>query len=424
MIDPNIIRQDIQGVADKLAKRGATLDVAQFQALEAKRKTLQTDTQELQHARNSRSKSIGQAKAKGEDIAPLLAEVSGLGEQLKEKEEALQHLLNDMQAMLSSLPNVQADDVPDGKSEEDNLEISTWGEPRSFDFEVKDHVALGERHQHMDFETASKMSGARFVVLRGSLARLHRALALFMLDLHTTEHGYQEMYVPLLANQETLFGTGQLPKFHEDLFNVGGDSNLSLISTSEVTLTNTVRDSILSIDDLPLKLTAHTPCFRSEAGSYGRDTRGMIRQHQFEKVEIVQVVRPQDSAAAHEAMLSHAEKVLQLLGLPYRVVVLCTGDIGFCAAKTYDIEVWLPGQNAYREISSISNCRDFQARRMGARWRNPETKKTEYVHTLNGSGLAVGRTLVALMENYQDKNGSIQIPKILLPYMNGVTEIG
>ncbi len=424
MIDLNIIRQDIQGVADKLAKRGATLDVAQFQALEAKRKTLQTDTQELQHARNSRSKSIGQAKAKGEDIAPLLAEVSGLGEQLKEKEDALQLILDDMQTMLASLPNVQADDVPDGKSEDDNLEISKWGEPRSFDFEVKDHVALGERQQRMDFETASKMSGARFVVLRGPLARLHRALALFMLDLHTTEHGYEELYVPLLANQETLFGTGQLPKFHEDLFNVDGDSNLSLISTSEVTLTNTVRDSILSIDELPLKITAHTPCFRSEAGSYGRDTRGMIRQHQFEKVEMVQIVRPQDSEAAHKSMLSNAEKVLQLLNLPYRVVVLCTGDIGFCAAKTYDIEVWLPGQNAYREISSISNCHDFQARRMGARWRNPETKKTEYVHTLNGSGLAVGRTLVALMENYQDENGRIQIPEILHPYMNGVTEIG
>jgi len=393
MIDPNVIRQDIKGVAKKLAERGAILDVAQFEALEEKRKALQTETQELQHTRNARSKSIGQAKAKGEDITPLLAEVGGLGEQLKEKEAALNLVLEEMNALLAVLPNLHDDDVPQGKSEDDNLEISRWGEPKQFDFDVKDHVELGERHRRMDFETASKMSGARFVVLRGPLARLHRALALFMLDLHTGEHGYQEMYVPLLASQDALFGTGQLPKFHEDQFNIAGDSNLSLISTSEVTLANTVRDSILSIDDLPLKITAHTPCFRSEAGSYGRDTRGMIRQHQFEKVEMVQIVRPQDSRIAHEEMLGHAKKVLELLGLPYRVVLLCTADIGFCAAKTYDLEVWLPGQNAYREISSISHCRDFQARRMGARWRNPETSKTEYV------------------------------PEILHPYMNGVRVI-
>lgn len=423
MIDLNVIRQDIQGVAKKLQMRGATLDVPHFEALEAKRKTLQTETQELQHTRNAKSKCIGQAKAKGEDVKPLLDEVAGLGESLKEKESALDAILSQMQSLLSALPNVQDDDVPEGASEDDNIEVRKWGEPKSFDFEVKDHVALGELHNHMDFETASKMSGSRFVVLRGPIARLHRALALFMLDLHTRKHGYEELYVPLLALQDALFGTGQLPKFHEDLFNIDGDSGLALISTSEVTLTNTVRESILSIDDLPVKITAHTPCFRSEAGSYGRDTRGMIRQHQFEKVEIVQVTRPQDSDSAHEEMLSHAEKVLQLLGLPYRVMKLCTGDIGFSAAKTYDLEVWLPGQDAYREISSISNCRDFQARRMQARWRNPETKKTEYVHTLNGSGLAVGRTLVALMENYQDANGRIHIPAILHPYMNGMNVV-
>lgn len=423
MIDPNIIRHNIQGVADKLAQRGVILDVKQFEALEAARKTLQSQTQELQHARNARSKSIGQAKARGEDIAPLLAEIDGLGAELKEQDDALQGILNELHFLLASLPNIQADDVPYGKSEADNVEISKWGAPRTFDFEIKDHVTLGEHKRYMDFETASKMSGSRFVVLRGKLARLHRALALFMLDLHTQEHGYEELYVPLLASQEALFGTGQLPKFCEDQFNIGGDSPLSLISTSEVTLTNTVRDSILSIDELPLKITAHTPCFRSEAGSYGRDTRGLIRQHQFEKVEMVQVVRPQDSQKAHEQMLGHAKKVLELLGLPYRVVVLCTGDIGFCAKKTYDLEVWLPGQNAYREISSISNCGDFQARRMSARWRNPESGKTEYVHTLNGSGLAVGRTLVAVMENYQDKEGRVQVPEVLYPYMSGITEI-
>ena len=422
MLDPQLLRNDLDRVADNLKRRGYQLDKKALAGLESRRKAIQVTTQELQAERNRRSKAIGQAKANGEDIEPLLAEVSRLGEELKQAEAELSELQSRMHELFLDIPNLLADDVPDGRDEEDNVEVARWGEPRVFDFAPKDHVDLGE-NAGLDFETAAKLAGSRFVVMSGDIARLHRALAQFMLDLHTGEHGYVEMNVPLLVNDDSLRGTGQLPKFAEDQFRLEGDFGYSLIPTAEVPVTNIVRDAILDADELPLKMVAHTPCFRSEAGSYGRDTRGMIRQHQFEKVELVQIVRPEDSAQAHEALTADAEAVLQKLGLPYRKVILCAGDTGFSAHKTYDLEVWLPGQNMYREISSCSHYGDFQARRMKARWRHPDRKKPELAHTLNGSGLAVGRTLVAVMENYQNADGSIDVPAVLQPYMDSRTVI-
>ena len=429
MLDAKFIRNEIATAQHKLASRGFALDVATFNQLEEKRKTLQMRTQELQNERNVRSKSIGQAKASGQDIAPLLAEVGQLGEELDNAKNELSALLEEIQQLALSLPNLPDDSVPVGKDESENKEILRWGTPREFDFEVLDHVDLGVKIGNgLDFETATKLTGSRFVVMRGQIARLNRAIAQFMLDLHTTEHGYQEMYVPYLVNADSLLGTGQLPKFGADLFHTKPATEegqgLSLIPTSEVPLTNIVRDEIVAAEQLPLRMTAHTPCFRSEAGSYGRDTRGLIRQHQFDKVELVQIVAPETSMDALEELTLHAEKVLQLLELPYRKVLLCTGDMGFGACKTYDLEVWLPAQNTYREISSCSNMFDFQARRMQARYRNPETNKPELVHTLNGSGLAVGRTLVAILENYQQADGSVAIPKVLQPYMGGLELIG
>ncbi len=418
MLDPQLLRNDLDAVTRNLARRGYQLDKQAFADLEQQRKALQVTTQELQAKRNRLSRAIGQAKANGEDIEPLLAEVSRLGEQLKQAESELHELQGRMNDLAMGIPNLLADDVPDGRDEDDNVEVTRWGEPRTFDFEPKDHVDLGE-NAGLDFATAARITGSRFVVMSGDLARLHRALAQFMLDLHTGEHGYTEMNVPFLVNDDSLRGTGNLPKFGEDLFRLEGDFGYSLIPTAEVPVTNIVRESILDADDLPLKMVAHTPCFRSEAGSYGRDTRGMIRQHQFEKVELVQIVQPEHSLAAHETLTGHAETVLQKLGLPYRKVILCAGDTGFSSRKTYDLEVWLPGQNAYREISSCSNFGDFQARRMKARWRHPDRKKPELVHTLNGSGLALGRTLVAVMENYQNADGSIDVPAVLQPYMGG-----
>lgn len=424
MLDPGLLRAQLSETAAHLKRRGYTLDTAAFDALETERKQLQTETQELQADRNSRSKGIGQAKARGEDIQPLLDEVAGLGEKLKANE----HALADVQARIAEIalgiPNLPDASVPDGKDESANVEQSQWGEPRAFDFEVRDHVELGERHGWLDGETGVKLSGARFTVMRGQLARLHRALAQFMLDLQTGEHGYLECNVPLLVNAESMQGTGQLPKFSDDLFATEvGDTQRYLIPTAEVPLANLVRDEIVDADHLPLRLAAHTPCFRAEAGSYGRDVRGMIRQHQFEKVELVQMTRPQDSMAALEKLVGHAEAVLQKLQLPYRKMLLCTGDMGFGAAKTYDLEVWLPSQQTYREISSCSNCTDFQARRMQARWRNPETGKPELLHTLNGSGLAVGRCLIAVMENNQNEDGSITVPEVLRPWMGGAERI-
>ncbi len=419
MLDPKLLRQDLDGVAAQLARRGYSLDTATLSALETQRKALQVETQQLQNTRNTRSKSIGQAKARGEDIAPLLAEVSELGDRLKRKEAELAELQARLDAILMGIPNLLDEDVPDGADENDNAELRRVGEPPAFDFEPKDHVDLGLPHGWLDFESAAKLSGSRFAVMRGGMARLHRALIQFMLDIHTQAHGYREVYVPYLVNADSLRGTGQLPKFEEDLFALRGEQPFYLIPTAEVPVTNLARDEILEADELPLKMVAHTPCFRSEAGSYGKDVRGLIRQHQFEKVELVQLVRPQDSRQAHEALTAHAEAILQKLDLPYRVVVLCAGDTGFSARKTYDLEVWLPGQNKYREISSCSNFGDFQARRMKARWRNPETGKPELLHTLNGSGLAVGRTLVAVVENYQQADGSIRIPEALKPYMAG-----
>ncbi|GLQ48781.1 serine--tRNA ligase [Dyella flava] len=425
MLDPALLRSRLAETAARLKEtRGFTLDVAAVEALEGQRKQLSTETQELQNLRNTRSKAIGQAKAKGEDVAPLMAEVAGIGDKLKANEQALA----DVQAKLSDIalliPNVPHESVPVGTDETDNHEVSRWGTPRSFDFEVKDHVDLGERHGWLDGEAGAKLSGARFTVMRGQLAQLHRALGQFMIDLHTREHGYLECNVPVLVNSDSMFGTTQLPKFEEDLFATQvGDSRRYLIPTAEVSLTNLVRDTIQDTDALPLRLTAHSLCFRAEAGSYGRDVRGMIRQHQFEKVEMVQVARASNSYAQLEEMVGHAEKVLQKLGLPYRKLLLCTGDMGFQSAKTYDLEVWLPSQNTYREISSCSNCEDFQARRLQARVRNPDTNKPELVHTLNGSGLAVGRTLIAVMENYQNADGSISIPEILRPYMGGTEKI-
>jgi len=423
MLDPKLLRNEPEKAAKLLARRGYVLDVASLEALEEERKQAQLDAQNLQTVRNSRSKMIGKAKAAGEDIAPLLAEIEHLGDEHKAAETRLANVLQQLTDVAMELPNIPQDDVPAGKTEDDNVEISRWGQPKSFDFEPKDHVELGENLEGMDFETAAKISQARFVTLKGPLAKLQRALTQFMLDQHTEQHGYTETYVPYLVNADSLRGTGQLPKFADDLFAVD-DGSLYLIPTAEVPVTNIVRDTISSDTQLPVKFVAHTPCFRSEAGSHGRDVRGLIRQHQFEKVELVQIVRPQDSAEAHEVLTGHAEVILQKLDLPYRKVLLCVGDLGFSSSKTYDLEVWLPSQQTYREISSCSNFGDFQARRLQARWRNPETGKPELVHTLNGSGLAVGRTLLAVMENHQDEQGRIHIPVALQPYMNGKEFIG
>jgi seryl-tRNA synthetase len=423
MLDPRLLRNDLDNTTRLLARRGYALDTSQFLALEEKRKALQVRTQELQAERNTRSKSIGRAKASGEDIAPLLKEVEGLGEQLKAADEQLGTIQDELNDILMGIPNIPHDSVPDGRDEEDNAEMRRWGVPRTFDFEPKDHVDLGEALGQLDFETAAKLTGSRFCTMQGPLARLHRSLIQFMLDTHGRDHGYTEVYVPYLVNSDSLRGTGQLPKFEEDLFAMRGESGFYLIPTAEVPVTNLARGEIIEDDAMPRRFVAHTPCFRSEAGSYGKDTRGMIRQHQFEKVELVQLVRPAESWEALEALTGHAETILQRLELPYRVVTLCTGDIGFSAAKTYDIEVWLPGQQKYREISSCSNFLDFQARRMQARWRNPGTGKPELLHTLNGSGLAIGRTLVAVMENYQQADGSITVPSVLQPYMGGIDVI-
>lgn len=422
MLDIQALRNDLDGVVSQLQARGFEFDAAKFSALEQERKTVQTNTQDLQAKRNNASKQIGIAKSKGEDVSAIMAEVAGLGEQLKAGEARLTELQADLQSLLLNVPNLPHASVPQGKSEADNVEVRKVGTPRTFDFEVKDHTDVGTP-LGLDFDTGTKLSGARFTLMRGQIAKMHRALAQFMLDTQTEQHGYEECYTPYLVNAETLTGTGQLPKFEEDLFSLAhNDSKLYLIPTSEVTLTNTVRDEIVPLESLPIKLTAHTPCFRSEAGSYGRDTKGMIRQHQFDKVEMVQIVHPETSYQALEEMVGHAENVLKALGLPYRVVSLCTGDMGFGAAKTYDLEVWLPAQNTYREISSVSNCEAFQARRLQARFRN-ESGKPELVHTLNGSGLAVGRTLVAVLENYQNADGSVTVPEVLRPYMNNLAVI-
>ncbi len=425
MLDPVLLRNNPAELADRLrASRGFELDVGQLESLEAQRKQLQIRTQELQNLRNTRSKQIGMLKAKGEDVAAVMAEVAGFGEELKASELRLDELRGEIEAIALGIPNIPDASVPLGSDEAHNVEQHRWGTPRTFDFDVKDHVELGARNGWLDGETAAKLSGSRFTVLRGSLARLHRALAQFMLDLHTNEHGYEETNVPLLVNAESMRGTGQLPKFEEDLFSTElGESRRYLIPTSEVPLTNIVRDDILDAERLPLRMTAHSMCFRSEAGSGGRDVRGMIRQHQFEKVELVSIARPDESDAEHQRMTRCAEAVLEKLGLPYRKVLLCTGDMGFGATKTYDLEVWLPSQQTYREISSCSNCGDFQARRMQARWRNPATGKPELVHTLNGSGVAVGRALIAVMENYQNADGSIDVPEALRPYMGGAARI-
>ncbi len=428
MLDISLFRHDLASVAAGLAKRGVALDTAAFESLERERKDIQVRTQELQNRRNVLSKDIGAAKAKGGDASALLAEVAGAGDALKTLEAELDRVQAKLREFLLLLPNLTHASVPEGRGSEDNVEVRRWGTPRAFDFAVRDHADLGEGLGLLDFATAAKLSGSRFSLLRGELARLHRALAQFMLDVQTREHGYVECYTPYIVNAETLVGTTQLPKFEADMFSVrkGGQEGegdpLYLISTSEITLTNTVRGEILDAKALPMRLTAHTPCFRSEAGSYGKDTRGMIRQHQFDKVEMVQIVHPERSYEALEEMTRHAEAILQRLELPYRVMALCTGDIGFASAKTYDLEVWLPAQNAYREISSCSNCEAFQARRMQARFRNAQGKP-ELVHTLNGSGLAVGRTLVAVMENYQRADGSIEVPRALVPYMGGVEVI-
>jgi seryl-tRNA synthetase len=452
MLDPKRLRNDLDTVIANLARRGFSFDRERYAALEQERKELQTKAETLQAERNARSKSIGKAKASGEDIQPLLDEVGKLGDDLKQAEHRLSEIRDQLDDFLAGIPNLLHESVPDGTSEDDNVEVRQWGEPKEYSFEAKDHVDLGSGL--MDFELAAKLAGARFVTLKGPMARLHRALAQFMLDTHVEQHGYEEVYVPVIVNEESLRGTGQLPKFAEDLYLVMNPTSLEnieekpeefqgastvrlfrdaktgeieargikhyLIPTAEVPVTNFARDEILDADTLPRKYVAHTPCFRSEAGSYGKDTRGMIRQHQFDKVEMVQMVKPEDSFDALEEMTGHAETILQKLGLPYRTVILCAGDIGFGATKTYDIEVWLPGQGKYREISSVSNCVDFQARRMQARWRNPETGKPELLHTLNGSGLAVGRTMIAVLENYQQEDGSIAVPDVLKPYMGGV----
>lgn len=431
MLDPKRVREDLDGVVAGLARRGFTLDGVQMAALEARRKETQIRTEELQSERNTKSRGIGQAKAKGEDIQPLLAEVAQLKKELELTESELGQIQSEMGERMMGVPNIPHKSTPEGKGEEENVEIRRWGEPAQLDFEAKDHVDLGVELNGMDFELAAKITGSRFVVMQGEIARLHRALTQLMLDTHITEHGYTELYVPYVVNSDSLRGTGQLPKFKEDLFALGTAGiaeeeqarDYYLIPTAEVPVTNIARNEIQKPEELPRKFVAHTPCFRSEAGSYGRDTRGMIRQHQFEKVELVQFVRPQDSYEALEGLTANAEAILQKLELPYRVMALCTGDIGFSSAKTYDLEVWLPGQSAYREISSCSNFEDFQARRMQARWRNPETGKPELLHTLNGSGLAVGRTLVAVMENYQQVDGSVVIPEALHRYMGGLERI-
>ena len=430
MLDPNLLRNELNVVAKNLARRGFKLDVDTISQLEEKRKVLQVETESLQAQRNARSKAIGEAKARGEDITAVREEVNKLGEKLNNAKAELEILLTKIKDITSTIPNIPDDSVPDGKDENDNVEVSRFGTPKTFDFPIQDHVALGERFGGLDFAAGVKLTGARFVVMKSQIARLHRAITQFMLDLHTEQHGYAEIYVPYLVNQATLFGTGQLPKFAGDLFHTkpldeeSESSNYALIPTAEVPVTNLVRDEILDESALPLKMTAHTPCFRSEAGSYGKDTRGLIRMHQFDKVELVQIVKPEESMKALEELTAHAEKVLQLLELPYRKIVLCAGDMGFGSCKTYDLEVWVPAQNTYREISSCSNMWDFQARRMQARYRNKADNKTYLVHTLNGSGLAVGRTLVAIMENYQQADGTIRIPSVLVPYMNGVEVIG
>ncbi|GIU10919.1 MULTISPECIES: serine--tRNA ligase [unclassified Shewanella] len=428
MLDPKFLRSELEVTAERLATRGFILDVERLSKLEETRKSLQVATEELQASRNAISKSIGQAKAKGEDVAPIMAQVGSLGEELDAKKTELAALLEELNAIAMSVPNLPDESAPIGADESENVEVRRWGTPKEFDFAAKDHVELGENVGGLDFKNAVKITGSRFIVMKGQIARMHRALAQFMLDLHTTEHGYTEAYVPLLVNEDSLLGTGQLPKFGEDLFHTKPATEegqgLSLIPTAEVPLTNLVRDTIVEEDELPIKLTAHTPCFRSEAGSYGRDTRGLIRQHQFDKVEMVQLVKPEDSMQALEELTGHAEVVLQKLGLPYRTVVLCTGDMGFGSAKTYDIEVWLPAQDTYREISSCSNMQDFQARRMQARYKGKADKKPSLLHTLNGSGLAVGRTLVAVLENYQNADGSITVPEVLRGYMGGLEKIG
>ncbi|WP_435234557.1 serine--tRNA ligase [Psychromonas sp. PT13] len=428
MLDPKFLRNDIEETAARLATRGFILDTDQLKQLEEKRKQLQIDTENLQSQRNSRSKEIGMAAKRGEDIAPLREDMSKLGEQLDQTKAEFELVSNQIQEIAYTIPNLPDASVPVGKNEDENVEISTWGEPKHFDFEVKDHVDLGEALGGLDFKSAVKISGSRFIVMQGQIAKLHRSLAQYMLDLHTTQHGYTEMYVPLLVNKESLYGTTQLPKFSADLFNTQPATEegvgMSLIPSAEVPLTNMSRDMIYDAADLPIRITAHTACFRSEAGSYGRDTRGLIRQHQFDKVELVQLVDPAKSFEALEEITSHAEQVLKNLELPFRRVVLCTGDMGFSATKTYDLEVWVPAQKTYREISSCSNVGDFQARRLQARFRPVGAKKPELIHTLNGSGLAVGRTLVAVLENYQLEDGRIEVPKVLQNYMGGLTHIG
>ncbi|MBO2582351.1 serine--tRNA ligase [Shewanella algae] len=428
MLDPKYLRNELATTAERLATRGFILDVDRLTKLEEKRKSLQVETEELQASRNAISKSIGQAKSRGEDVAPIMAQVGDLGSQLDSKKQELSALLQELDAIAMSIPNLPDESAPVGADENDNVEIRRWGTPREFDFPVRDHVDLGEQLKGLDFKNAVKVTGSRFIFMQGQIARMHRALAQFMLDLHTQEHGYTECYVPLLVNEASLKGTGQLPKFGEDLFHTKPATEegqgLSLIPTAEVPLTNLARDTILDEAELPIKLTAHTPCFRSEAGSYGKDTRGLIRQHQFDKVEMVQLVKPEDSEAALEELVGHAENVLKKLGLPHRTIVLCTGDMGFGAAKTYDVEVWVPAQKTYREISSCSNVRDFQARRMQARYRSKDDNKPKLIHTLNGSGLAVGRTLVAILENYQNADGSVTVPEALRSYMGGIEKIG
>ncbi len=423
MLDPRLLRTDLDGVRANLARRGFVLDATAFQSLEDRRKAVQVRVEELRSERNSRSREIGKLKAAGQDTSALMAAVKQLGNDQADLEAQLATLQDVLEELQLGLPNLLQADVPEGRDEAANVEVRHWGTPRAFDFTPRDHVDLGAGNGLLDFDAAGRIAGARFSVLRGPLARLHRALIQFMLDLHTGEHGYTEVYVPYLVNRDSLRGTGQLPKFAADLFAVGGESDLLLIPTAEVPVTNLVRDSILEAAALPVRYTAHTPCFRSEAGSYGKDTRGMLRQHQFEKVELVHIVRPEDSPTALEILTGHAEAVLQKLGLPYRVMALCAGDVGFASARTYDLEVWLPGQGRYREISSCSNCTDFQARRMVARWRNPVTGKPELVHTLNGSGVAAGRALIAVMENYQNADGSIAVPDVLKPYMGGLAQL-
>jgi seryl-tRNA synthetase len=422
MLDPRLFRSELEFVQQQLKRRGINFDADAYLALENRRKEIQVKTQDLQNERNTRSKAIGQAKAKGEDIQPLLDQVADLGDQLKTAESELDQLQNSLNALMEGIPNILDEAVPAGKSEDDNVEVSRWGDIRSFDFTPKDHVDLGEP-LGMNFELGAKIASARFVVLSGKLATLQRAIIQLMLDTHINQHGYSETYVPFLANADSLRGTGQLPKFEADLFTVQNDPTFYLIPTAEVPVTNIVRDVIVDAKQMPLKYVCHSPCFRSEAGAYGSDVRGMIRQHQFEKVEIVQIVTPEQSAQAHEELTAHAENILKLLNLPYRKVLLCAGDTGFSSSKTYDLEVWLPGQQKYREISSCSNFKDFQARRLQARWRNPETGKPELVHTLNGSGLAAGRTLIAVLENYQNQDGSITVPEALRPYMGGLETI-